>query len=141
MWNLKNNMLILLISIQKSYFCDNDAIYDVIMQEPVRKWCRNYRHRTSRDWYAELPLFKTFSIIFIFRQINRANFAVRGPSSLRPVEIWTIVVRDMTIIFPMNRGVYYSYCFMLRNLFILNKEIITNIRITILLWKKYMTQN
>ena len=28
-------MLILLISTQKSYFCDNDAIYDVIMQEPV----------------------------------------------------------------------------------------------------------
>ena len=31
------NMLILLISTQKSYFCDEDAIYDVIMQEPVRK--------------------------------------------------------------------------------------------------------
>ena len=26
-------MLILPISTQKSYFCDNDAIYDVIMQE------------------------------------------------------------------------------------------------------------
>ena len=75
-------MLILLISTQKSYFCDNDAIYDVIMQEPVWKWRHNFRHKISRDSFADLPLFKTFSIIFIFRQIDRANFAVRGPSSL-----------------------------------------------------------
>ena len=33
----ENNMLILLISTQKSHFYDNDVIYDVIMQEPVRK--------------------------------------------------------------------------------------------------------
>ena len=29
-------MLILLISTQKSYFCDNDTTYDVIMEELVR---------------------------------------------------------------------------------------------------------
>ena len=29
----KNNLLILLISTQKSYFCDNDAIYEVIMKK------------------------------------------------------------------------------------------------------------
>ena len=76
-------MLILLISAWKSYFCDNDAIYDVIMQEPVRKWRHNHRLKISRDSFSELPLFKTFAIIFIFRQIDRANFAVRGSSSLR----------------------------------------------------------
>ena len=31
----KNNILILLISSQKLYFGDDDAIYDVIIQEPV----------------------------------------------------------------------------------------------------------
>ena len=31
----KNNVLILLISSQKLYFGDNDAIYEVIIQEPV----------------------------------------------------------------------------------------------------------
>ena len=65
----ENNMLILLISTKKLYFCDNDALYDVILQETVRKWCHNHRHKISRDSFSELPLFKTFSIIFIFRQI------------------------------------------------------------------------
>ena len=40
------------ISIQKSYFYDNDAIYDDIMQELVRK-LRNHRHKISRDSFAE----------------------------------------------------------------------------------------
>ena len=31
----KNNILILLISAQKLYFGDADAIYDVIIEEPV----------------------------------------------------------------------------------------------------------
>ena len=75
-------MLILLISTWKSHFCDNDPIYDVIMQEPVKKWRHNHRHKISRDSFSELPLFKIFPIIFIFRQIYRANFAVRGLSSL-----------------------------------------------------------
>ena len=34
----KNNVLILLISSQKMYFGDDDAFYDVIIQEPVWKW-------------------------------------------------------------------------------------------------------
>ena len=55
-------MLILRISTKKSYFCDNDAIYDVIIQEPVSKWRHNHRHKISRDSFAELPLFKTFSL-------------------------------------------------------------------------------
>ena len=84
MWNWENNMLILVILTQKSQFCDNDAIYDVIMQEPVRKWRHNHRHNISRDSFAEKSPFKTFSINFIFRQIDRAIFAVRGPSSLGP---------------------------------------------------------
>ena len=66
------------------YFGDDDAIYDVIIQEPVWKWRHNYLHEISRDPFAESVLFQTCSTIFIFRQINRANFAVRGPSSLTP---------------------------------------------------------
>ena len=31
----KNNVLILLISSQKMYFGDDDAFYDVIIQEPL----------------------------------------------------------------------------------------------------------
>ena len=49
----KNNILILLISTQKLYFGDDDAIYDVIIQEPVWKWRHNYRHRISRDPFAK----------------------------------------------------------------------------------------
>ena len=73
----------MLILTQKSYFCDNDTIYDFIKQEPVRKWRHNHRHKISRDSFADLSLFKTYSIIFIFRQIDRAIFAVRGSSSLQ----------------------------------------------------------
>ena len=45
-------MLNLLFSTQKSDFCENDAIYDVKMQEPVRKLRFN-----SRDSFAKLPFF------------------------------------------------------------------------------------
>ena len=78
----ENSMLILLISAQKSYFCYNYTIYDVIVQEMVRKLRHNHRHEISSYPFAELPLFQTNSTICIFRQIDRANFAVRGPSSL-----------------------------------------------------------
>ena len=66
----------------KSYFCVNDAIYDVIMQEPPGKWRHNTGHEISRDSFDEFPVFYTYSNIFIFRKIDRANFAVRGPKSL-----------------------------------------------------------
>ena len=79
---LKNNKLILLISIQKLFFGDDDAIYDVINEEPFWKWRHNYRHDFSRDPFAELSVFYTHSTIFIFRQIDRANIAVCGPTSL-----------------------------------------------------------
>ena len=77
----KNNILILLILIQKLYFVDDDAMYDVIIQEPVWKWRHYNRHEISRDSFAEVSLSITYSTIFIFRQIDRANFAVRSPSS------------------------------------------------------------
>ena len=35
-------MLILLISTQKLYFSDDEAIFDVVIEEPVRK-CHNVR--------------------------------------------------------------------------------------------------
>ena len=78
-----NNVVILLISSQKLYFSDDDAIYDLIIQEPVWKWRHNYRYKISRDPFAESVLFQTYAIIFILRQIDRANFVVRGPSSLK----------------------------------------------------------
>ena len=77
----KNNALILQMSSQKLYLGDDGAIYDVIIQEPVWKWRHNYRHEISRDLFAESVLFQTYSTIFNFRKIDRANFEVRGPSS------------------------------------------------------------
>ena len=79
----KNNVQILRISSQKLYFGDDDALYHGIIQEPVWKWRHNYRHEISRDPFAETVLFQKSSTIFIFRQIDRANFAVRGPNSLQ----------------------------------------------------------
>ena len=78
----KNNVLVLLISSQKLYFGDNVAIYDVIIQKLVWKWRNNYKHEISKNPFAKTVLFQTYSTIFIFMQIVRANFAVRGHSSL-----------------------------------------------------------
>ena len=61
----KNNVLILLILTQKLYFGDDDAIYDVIIQETVRKWRHNYRHDICRDPFAKwilLDIFNNFHI-------------------------------------------------------------------------------
>ena len=35
------------------YFGDDDAIYDVIIQEPICKWRHNYIHEISRNPFAE----------------------------------------------------------------------------------------
>ena len=81
MWNMRKEHRNVTDYTQKSYFCDNDAIYDVIMHEPVRKWRHNHRYE-FRDSFDELLLFETYSIIFIFKQIDMANFAVHAPGSL-----------------------------------------------------------
>ena len=70
------------ISSKKMYFGDDDAFYDVTIQEPIWKWLHYYGHDISRHPFAESELYQTYTTIFIFGQINRANFAVRGPSSL-----------------------------------------------------------
>ena len=46
----KNNVLVNFanISSQKLYFGDDDAIDDVIIQEPVWKWRHNHRHDISK---------------------------------------------------------------------------------------------
>ena len=44
-------------NIQKLYFGDNDAIYDVIILEPSWKWRHYYSHDFSRDPFEELLLF------------------------------------------------------------------------------------
>ena len=49
----KNNLLNLLFSSQMLYFGDDDAIYDVIIQEPICKWRHNYIHEISRNPFAE----------------------------------------------------------------------------------------
>ena len=77
----KNSVLILLISSQKFHLGDDDASYDVIIQEPVSKWRHNYYHEISSDPNPNSVLFQIYSTIFILMQINRASFAVRGPSS------------------------------------------------------------
>ena len=61
-------LLISIISSQKLYFGDDDAIYDVIIQEPFEN------DVITTDM-------KSAGIITL-PQIDRANFAVRGPSSL-----------------------------------------------------------
>ena len=53
MWIMKKNILSLLISTQKLYFGDDDAIHDVIIKEPVWKWRHNYRHEINRNTFAE----------------------------------------------------------------------------------------
>ena len=48
MWNMKNNsIIILLISAQKSYFGDDDAICDVVIQKSVWKRHHKSRHEIS----------------------------------------------------------------------------------------------
>ena len=78
-WGIwENNMLNMLISTQKLYFCDDDAIYDDIMEKPVRKLRHSYRHEISRDSFVKLSVFYTYSTIFIFTHIDGANIAFRG---------------------------------------------------------------
>ena len=47
----ENSMIILLILIQKSYFFDNDAFFDVMIQEPDRKWRQNTTDLKSAGIY------------------------------------------------------------------------------------------
>ena len=56
----EKSMLILLISAQTSYFCDNDTIYDVIVQEPFTKYRQYHRQR----------------------QTDRANFAIKSTCTI-----------------------------------------------------------
>ena len=42
MWIMKIKILFLLISSQKLYFGDDDAIYDIIIQEPVWNLLNQY---------------------------------------------------------------------------------------------------
>ena len=74
----KNTMLNLLISTQKSYFCDNDTIYD-------------HRHEISRNSLLNYHS-QTNSTISFFGEINRANFAVRGPGSIYVCRLFLICV-------------------------------------------------
>ena len=52
---MKKYHIILLISTQQFYFCDDDTIYDIIFQEPFWKWHHNTdNNEISRDPFAEL---------------------------------------------------------------------------------------
>ena len=68
---------------QKSYFCDNDAIFDVAMQNRLENDVI-----TPNINSAGIHLLYYHSIIFIFRQIDKDNFAVRGPSSWYFIQFW-----------------------------------------------------
>ena len=52
MWIMKNNIVILLISKQKLYFGDYDAIYDVIIQYPLwysHEICAAFSKASARE--------------------------------------------------------------------------------------------
>ena len=68
MWIMKNNLQIFLISTQKLYFVDNDAIFDII--------------RDMKSAGIHLLNYQTYSTIWIFRQIDSAYSAIRGLSYL-----------------------------------------------------------
>lgn len=76
-------MRILLISVQKLYFSDNDAVHYDITQDPIRNWYHNHRHEISRDHFPELLVFWTNATIFIsIDKLTRPFFTICGPSSL-----------------------------------------------------------
>ena len=56
MWKNSPPPQILLISTQQLYCGDDDAIYNVIIQEPIWKWRHIYGHETSRYPFAKLLL-------------------------------------------------------------------------------------
>ena len=49
MWNMRKLNANFTDFSTKLYFCDADAIYDIIMEEPVRKWRHYYRHGINKD--------------------------------------------------------------------------------------------
>ena len=49
MWNMRKLNANFTDFSTKFYFCDADAIYDIIMEEPVRKWRHYYRHGINKD--------------------------------------------------------------------------------------------
>ena len=50
----KNNILLSLILSQNLHFGNDDAIYDVIMREPLWKWGQNCIHEIGRDPLTDL---------------------------------------------------------------------------------------
>ena len=53
----KNNILLSLILSQNLHFGNDDAIYDVIMREPLWKWGQNSIHEMKRDLLTDLSVF------------------------------------------------------------------------------------
>ena len=68
------SMQILLFSTQKSYFCDNDVIYDVIMQEPVRKWRHNYKHEIRQGFIYWITTLLDQLNHFYFKTYRQGQF-------------------------------------------------------------------
>ena len=71
----EKNVLILLISSQKLYFGDDDAIYDTRFQEPVWKWRHYYRKRNALHFWGRNALYAlaSFSIFPIFGYPHMTN--------------------------------------------------------------------
>ena len=67
---MKNIMVILLISTKKLYFTDDDTIYDVIMQVPIKKLRRNYGNEISNDPFAEFSLSDPFVALARYNHIK-----------------------------------------------------------------------
>ena len=58
------------------YFGDDDAIYVVIIQQPVWKWHHNYKTWIQQGSIRWITTLLDISNHFHFRQINRAYFSV-----------------------------------------------------------------
>ena len=71
----------MLISTQMLYFGDVDAIFWVMMQE---NYFRITDMKSAGISYFFRQTVHMYSTFYIFRQIYRVKFAVRGPSSLQP---------------------------------------------------------
>ena len=75
-------MLILLFSTQKSYFCDNDAIYELFIMK--NRLENDVITKDIKPAGIHLLIITILDVPnhFHLRQIDRANFAVRGLSSM-----------------------------------------------------------
>ena len=80
MWIIKRNVVILLISSQKLYFGYDDAIFDVIIQQPDWKWRHNYTQS------AGIHLLN----LYFFRHTQPFSFLCKSTRPILPFVVLTL---------------------------------------------------